>query len=106
MPRRFVATVMTTSRSFGMTMGRRASVEGQIGVITKASRVGWTIGPPAEREWAVEPVGVATIMPSALKETILRPSISILSSINRADIPWFITASLRARNVSSLFLSR
>ena len=37
-----------------------------IGVTTMASTPGTTIGPPALSEYAVEPVGVATMMPSAL----------------------------------------
>ena len=41
------------------------SIWGQIGVITIASVSGERIGPPAEREYAVEPVGVAIIIPSA-----------------------------------------
>ena len=35
-----------------------------IGVITSASKTGSTIGPPAEAEYAVEPVGVQIITPS------------------------------------------
>jgi hypothetical protein len=30
-----------------------------------ASMVGYTIGPPAERQYAVDPVGVETMSPSA-----------------------------------------
>ena len=48
------------------TTGRSVKVCGQIGVITKASTAGCTIGPPAESEYAVEPVGVPTINPSAV----------------------------------------
>ncbi len=46
-------------------MGRFDSVKGQIGVITTAFIDGKIIGPPAERLYAVEPVGVETIKPSA-----------------------------------------
>ena len=38
---------------------------GEIGVSTMQRRSGDTIGPPAENEYAVLPVGVATIRPSA-----------------------------------------
>jgi hypothetical protein len=48
----------------GNTRGRKERLRGQIGVRTRALREGWTIGPPAESEYAVEPVGVDTIRPS------------------------------------------
>jgi hypothetical protein len=48
----------------GNTSGRKDRLRGQIGVRTRALSDGWTIGPPAEREYAVEPVGVETIKPS------------------------------------------
>ena len=38
---------------------------GQIGVMTTASIVGDKIGPPADKLYAVEPVGVAISTPSA-----------------------------------------
>ena len=43
----------------GRISGRTASVWGQIGVAMMQSREGETIGPPADREYAVDPVGVA-----------------------------------------------
>jgi len=48
----------------GKTNGRNDRLRGHIGVKTSALREGWTIGPPAEREYAVEPVGVETMRPS------------------------------------------
>ena len=48
----------------GTTSGRREKVCGQIGVRTATGSSGWTIGPPAERLYAVEPVGVEMINPS------------------------------------------
>jgi hypothetical protein len=48
----------------GKTRGRKDKLRGQIGVKTRALSEGWTIGPPADREYAVEPVGVETISPS------------------------------------------
>lgn len=48
----------------GNTRGRKERLRGQIGVRTRALKEGWTIGPPAESEYAVEPVGVDTIRPS------------------------------------------
>ena len=41
---------------------------GQMGVICIHSRVGSSIGPPADNAYAVEPVGVEKISPSALME--------------------------------------
>ena len=48
----------------GNTSGRKDKLRGQIGVKTRALKEGCTIGPPAEREYAVEPVGVDTMRPS------------------------------------------
>ena len=48
----------------GNTSGRKLRERGQMGVSTSAESDGWTIGPPAESEYAVDPVGVATISPS------------------------------------------
>jgi acetyltransferase len=47
------------------TKGRFVRVKGQIGVIRMPATPGWITGPPAAREYAVEPVGVAMIRPSA-----------------------------------------
>ena len=89
-----------------MTIGLFDSAVGQIGVIIRAGSCGWMIGPPAESEWPVEPVGVATITPSALKLIIFRWSIVTASLINLAKFPWLITASLRATKVLNFLLSR
>ena len=48
----------------GNTNGLNDKLRGQIDVNTSADSDGWTIGPPAESEYAVEPVGVDTISPS------------------------------------------
>ena len=48
----------------GNTNGLNDKLRGQIGVNTSADSDGWTIGPPVESEYAVEPVGVDTISPS------------------------------------------
>src|SRR5258708_23156982 len=47
------------------TTDRALDVCALIGVITPASTLGCRIGPPADREYAVHPEGVATITPSA-----------------------------------------
>ena len=48
----------------GKTSGRKDRLRGHMGVRTMALRDGCTIGPPAESEYAVEPVGVDTMRPS------------------------------------------
>ena len=47
------------------TNERSKTMWAAIGVSTSESTLGLTIGPLAENEYAVEPVGVATITPSA-----------------------------------------
>ena len=49
----------------GTTSGRAFNECGQIGTIINAFNLGTKIGPPAEMLYAVEPVGVETIKPSA-----------------------------------------
>ena len=56
---------MATRDVAGTTTGRLVSVCGQIGVTTNARTSGVTIGPPAASVYAVDPVGVATMSPSA-----------------------------------------
>ena len=46
------------------TIGRSDNVCGQIGATTSTSRCGATMGPPQESAYAVEPVELATTMPS------------------------------------------
>ncbi len=48
-----------------MTSPRLYAECGATGVTTRHSRAGLTIGPPAEKLYAVEPVGVATTIASA-----------------------------------------
>ena len=48
----------------GNTRGLKERLRGQIGVRTIALSEGCTMGPPADKEYAVEPVGVDTIRPS------------------------------------------
>lgn len=49
----------------GKTTVRKLRLLGAIGVRRKASVSGCDIGPPAEREYAVDPVGVDSSSPSA-----------------------------------------
>ena len=54
----------------GRISGRKESERGQIGVRRIEGREGWISGPEAEREYAVEPVGVDKISPSAYKISV------------------------------------
>jgi hypothetical protein len=58
----------------GNTRGRNDKLRGQIGVSTIALSEGCTIGPPADREYAVEPVGVETMRPSQTASVRCCPS--------------------------------
>ena len=58
----------------GNTRGRNDKLRGQIGVSTIALNEGCTIGPPADSEYAVEPVGVETIRPSQTASVRCCPS--------------------------------
>jgi hypothetical protein len=57
-------TRSVTTDEDGKTSGRNDRLRGHIGVNTRALSDGWTIGPPADNEYAVDPVGVDTIRPS------------------------------------------
>src|SRR6185436_10241214 len=94
------------SSSSGTTIGRLESVNGQIGVTTTAFIDGKITGPPAERLYAVEPVGVETIRPSARNELTnwLLKNVSI--SMIRASADLLITTSLRTRLVVTETSSR
>jgi len=48
----------------GKIMGLADKLWGQMGVTVIVSMVGVIIGPPADNEYAVEPVGVLKIIPS------------------------------------------
>jgi hypothetical protein len=51
----------------GNNRGLNDRLLGHIGVTSNASTDGWTMGPPADKEYAVEPVGVEIINPSDWK---------------------------------------
>src|SRR5437588_11454566 len=69
---------------------------GQIGLITNNPDSGSRIGPPAESEYAVEPVGVATIKPSALNSVRASPFTRVRNRIKRDNSPRLKTASFSA----------
>ena len=64
---------VTTPLSERIT-GRLTSVCGAMGVSTKSSLKGSTIGPPADRLYPVDPVGVAQMIPSAVYRISSTPS--------------------------------
>src|SRR4029077_8118336 len=82
-----------TTAVAGSTSGRTASVWGQMAVTTMASTVGTTIGPPADMEYAVDPVGVLTMIPSAEYCATSSPSTETLSRTTRATPPLWTTTS-------------
>src|SRR4030042_3254632 len=69
---------------------------GHIGVIIIISLFGSTIGPPAEREYAVDPVGVEIITPSAAKFFIDIPFTTISNFIIFPSIDLVIANSFSA----------
>ena len=81
----------------GNTIGFDETECAHIGVMHIPPRRGSRTGPPADSEYAVEPVGVAAIRPSARYVAIvLPPSRSSISTI-RATEPFDTTASFSAR---------
>src|SRR4029077_3521779 len=86
-----------TTAVAGSTSGRTASVCGQMAVTTMASTVGTTIGPPADMEYAVDPVGVLTMIPSAEYCATSSPSTEPVSGTTGATPPLWTTTSLRTR---------
>ena len=63
-----------TAEEEGNTRGRNDKLRGQIGVRTIALSEGCTIGPPADNEYAVDPVGVETMRPSQTASVRCCPS--------------------------------
>ena len=62
--------LISTIESFERTMLLLITVCGAIGVNVRISAVGSTMGPPQDKLYAVEPVGLHTNMPSAIYEFI------------------------------------
>src|SRR5947207_9459168 len=80
----------------GSTMGRFVSVCEQIGVSTMASTLGNTIGPPADSEYAVDPVGVEMMRPSARYAVAYSPSTDTARLMMRYIADFVINMTLRA----------
>src|SRR5690349_20885042 len=86
-----------TTEFEGRTRGRTASVWGQMAVTTIASTPGTTMGPPADIEYAVDPVGVDTMMPSAEYWPTSSPSTETRSLTTRATPPLWTATSFSTR---------
>mmetsp|Transcript_13998 Transcript_13998/g.52309 ORF Transcript_13998/g.52309 Transcript_13998/m.52309 type:complete len:282 (-) Transcript_13998:888-1733(-) len=67
-------TSQRTSLVAGSMSGRKDKECGQIGVSRIAGTLGWTMLPPADMEYAVEPVGVLMMSPSAWTVVRCAPS--------------------------------
>ena len=80
----------------GTSTGRLVSVCGQMGVRQMAGTAGKITGPPADSEYAVEPVGVEMISPSALYSQTSCWSTQASRSIMRAMAALVSTASFSA----------
>ena len=89
-----------------MTRGREVREWADIGVITNQSTLGVTIGPPADKEYAVDPVGVAIIKPSELYSQSLCPS-TLTEAFNiLCEAPLQMTMSFNANLAICSLLSR
>ena len=74
----FTAEVLQIALDEGATTSGRANrAWALIGTTRRASTVGQTTGPPAEKAYAVEPVGVAATTPSPPHRDSGRPSTSV-----------------------------
>src|SRR5439155_25611788 len=67
-----------------ITSGRANSACALIGTTSSAWTEGHTTGPPAEKAYAVDPVGVAQTMPSPVQRDSGRPSTSTSVSSMRS----------------------
>jgi hypothetical protein len=63
--RELYGTQTRSSIPSGSSIGRKDNVCGQMGEMSRAGIPGCTRDPPADSEYAVDPVGVATQSPSA-----------------------------------------
>src|SRR5580700_4421647 len=80
----------------GTITGRLVNMCGQMGVMQMAGTEGKMMGPPADSEYAVDPVGVETIRPSALYAHTNCSSTCASRSIMRAMADLVTTASFKA----------
>ena len=80
---------------------RSKSMCGDTGVSTSARWRGDTIGPRADSEYAVDPVGVATMSPSAAYDVNTSPPMRTSMRTVCPDCVFSTTASLSARKQTS-----
>ncbi len=92
-------TSTASTDSGDVTSGLANRAWALIGTISSASTSGHTTGPPAEKAYAVEPVGVAQTMPSQPKPVTGRPSISRTTSRMRSGDTFWTAASFSAQSV-------
>ena len=88
---------IATAASGLTTSGFANSACADSGTTAIASTLGQITGPPAEKLYAVDPVGVDTTMPSQPKLDSGRPSISRTTSIIRSRLAFSTVASLSAQ---------
>ena len=88
------------------TIGRFDSVCGAMGTITHAFKEGCKRGPPADNEYAVLPVDVAMIKPSARWLATNRPSTSTRISTMPEVAPRLTTTSFMASASNTQWPSR
>mmetsp|Transcript_15090 Transcript_15090/g.37077 ORF Transcript_15090/g.37077 Transcript_15090/m.37077 type:complete len:267 (-) Transcript_15090:752-1552(-) len=84
---------MVSTTLSGSTRGRKDSVWGQIGTKSSPETPGWTMDPPAASEYAVLPVGVDTMTPSARTLVIGLPSMLTSRSMRVELAPRSMTTS-------------
>src|SRR2546426_7980327 len=95
----------TETRLFGgKTSGRKYGANGAIADTMIASTRGSTIGPPTDIEYEVEPVGVATMIPSARTRPATCPSTAISNA--RILETWAVWRTASFRQAGSHRLSR
>src|SRR5216684_1029690 len=90
----------------GNTIGRTVSAKGFIGTSTRSRSVGSRMGPPLASAYAVDPVAVATITPSASMTPTAWPPTSISTLSIRASPARLMTASLSPIAVAMVCLFR
>ncbi len=93
-------TSISTSSSGSSTSERSNNMCGDTGVSNNARCFGDTTGPRADSEYAVEPVGVAMINPSAAYEVNAAPSIRTSRRTVWPASCFSTTASFKAVHVS------
>lgn len=90
----------------GITIGRFDSACGAIGTNTMPFVCGCNIGPFEDKAYAVEPVGVAIIKPSARCRYIYVSSTCTCTSIIPVPVERLTTMSFKANSVHTVFCFR